>query len=64
MFAMLVEVTERALAHCGSHEVLVVGGVGCNKRLQDMMESMASDRFLMLFQFFFTLLERPWCVCF
>ena len=30
-------VAERALAHCGSNEVLIVGGVGCNKRLQEMM---------------------------
>ena len=28
---------ERAMAHCGSEEVLIVGGVGCNKRLQEMM---------------------------
>lgn len=33
IFAMLVEVTERAMAHCGSTEVLLVGGVGCNVRL-------------------------------
>jgi len=44
VFAMLVEITERAMAHCGSHEVLIVGGVGCNKRLQGMMEVMASER--------------------
>ena len=29
IFAMLVEITERAMAHCGSSEVLIVGGVGC-----------------------------------
>ena len=29
LFAMLVEITERAMAHCGSEEVLIVGGVGC-----------------------------------
>lgn len=29
VFAMLVEITERAMAHIGSKEVLVVGGVGC-----------------------------------
>ncbi|MEQ2218523.1 hypothetical protein XENOCAPTIV_004383, partial [Xenoophorus captivus] len=29
VFAMLVEITERAMAHCGSQEVLIVGGVGC-----------------------------------
>lgn len=26
---MLVEITERAMAHCSSQEVLIVGGVGC-----------------------------------
>lgn len=26
---MLVEITERAMAHCGSEEALIVGGVGC-----------------------------------
>ena len=34
IFAMLVEVTERAMAHCGAPDVLIVGGVGCNMRLQ------------------------------
>ena len=29
IFAMLVETTERAMAHCGHREVLIVGGVGC-----------------------------------
>lgn len=29
VFAMLVEVTERAMAHVGAQEVLIVGGVGC-----------------------------------
>lgn len=29
VFAMLVEITERAMAHVGSSEVLIVGGVGC-----------------------------------
>ncbi|GAB9468286.1 hypothetical protein Gpo141_00005606 [Globisporangium polare] len=44
IFAMLVEITERAMAHCGQSEVLIVGGVGCNMRLQDMMEIMAKER--------------------
>ncbi|XP_064610576.1 probable tRNA N6-adenosine threonylcarbamoyltransferase isoform X2 [Liolophura sinensis] len=44
VFAMLVETTERAMAHCGSDEVLIVGGVGCNKRLQEMMAIMAKER--------------------
>ncbi|KAL8796037.1 MAG: hypothetical protein Q9195_001613 [Heterodermia aff. obscurata] len=44
VFAMLVEITERAMAHVGSSQVLIVGGVGCNERLQEMMGMMASDR--------------------
>ena len=44
VFAMLVEITERAMAHVGSSQVLIVGGVGCNERLQEMMSMMASDR--------------------
>ncbi|KJE91273.1 O-sialoglycoprotein endopeptidase [Capsaspora owczarzaki ATCC 30864] len=43
-FAMLVETTERAMAHTGATEVLIVGGVGCNKRLQEMMEVMVAER--------------------
>lgn len=44
LFAMLVEITERAMAHVGSRQVLVVGGVGCNERLQEMMGIMSRDR--------------------
>ncbi|CAI2374415.1 unnamed protein product [Moneuplotes crassus] len=44
IFAMLVEITERAMAHCNSDSVLLVGGVGCNVRLQQMMEVMAQER--------------------
>ena len=44
MFAMLVEITERAMAHTNSNEVLLVGGVGCNIRLQEMMSQMAKER--------------------
>lgn len=44
LFAMLVETTERAMAHCGSEEVLIVGGVGCNERLQEMMGIMCKER--------------------
>ena len=41
---MLIETTERALAHCGVNEVLIVGGVGCNERLQAMMREMLRER--------------------
>ena len=44
IFAMLVETTERAMSHCGSSEVLIVGGVGCNERLQEMMGIMCKER--------------------
>ncbi|XP_071447511.1 probable tRNA N6-adenosine threonylcarbamoyltransferase isoform X2 [Hetaerina americana] len=44
VFAMLVEITERAMAQFGSDEVLVVGGVGCNERLQQMMAEMCRER--------------------
>ncbi|KAL2889507.1 tRNA N6-adenosine threonylcarbamoyltransferase [Ceratocystis lukuohia] len=44
IFSMLVEITERAMAHVGSHQVLIVGGVGCNERLQEMMGLMAKER--------------------
>lgn len=44
IFAMLVETTERAMAHTGADTVLIVGGVGCNRRLQDMMEAMVTER--------------------
>ncbi|KIK71121.1 hypothetical protein GYMLUDRAFT_235489 [Collybiopsis luxurians FD-317 M1] len=44
VFAMLVEITERAMAHIGSKEVLIVGGVGSNERLQQMMGIMAQER--------------------
>jgi N6-L-threonylcarbamoyladenine synthase len=44
IFAMLVEITERTMAHCGQNSVLIVGGVGCNRRLQDMMADMVADR--------------------
>lgn len=44
MFAMLVETVERAMALTNSKQVLLVGGVGCNLRLQEMMETMAKER--------------------
>jgi len=43
-FAMLVEVTERAVAHTGKKEVLLTGGVAANKRLTEMLEIMCKER--------------------
>jgi N6-L-threonylcarbamoyladenine synthase len=48
VFSALVEVTERAMAFSSSKEVLIVGGVGCNLRLQEMMGAMAKERGSML----------------
>jgi len=44
VFAMLVEVSERAMAHCEKKELLLGGGVACNKRLQEMCKKMCSER--------------------
>lgn len=44
LFSMLVEITERAMAHVESNQVLIVGGVGSNERLQEMMALMVKDR--------------------
>lgn len=32
------------MAHVGANEVLIVGGVGCNERLQEMMSIMCKER--------------------
>jgi N6-L-threonylcarbamoyladenine synthase len=44
VFAMLMEVTERAVAHCDKKELLLGGGVACNKRLQEMAKIMCKER--------------------
>lgn len=43
-FAMLVEVTERAMAHAEKEEAMLVGGVGANKRLGEMLNMMCEER--------------------
>jgi N6-L-threonylcarbamoyladenine synthase/protein kinase Bud32 len=43
-FAMCVEVTERAMSLAGKTEALLVGGVGANRRLQEMLRTMCDDR--------------------
>lgn len=43
-FAMLTEVTERAMAHTEKDEVLLGGGVVRNKRLFEMVNIMAEER--------------------
>jgi len=44
VFAMLTEVSERALAHCEKNELVLGGGVACNKRLQEMCRIMCEER--------------------
>ena len=43
-FDMLAEVSERALAHTEKKELLLVGGVVSNKRLQEIFQTMCEDR--------------------
>lgn len=43
-FAMCAEVAERALAHSGKKELLLVGGVGANKHFCEMLELMCKER--------------------
>ena len=42
-FSMLTEVAERALAHTEKREVLLTGGVGANKRLQAMLNTISKE---------------------
>jgi len=43
-FAMLGEISERALAHCEKNELLLIGGVAANKRLAQMLDTMCKER--------------------
>ncbi len=49
-FSMLVEVTERALSQTKKTELLLAGGVGANKRLQNMLATMCEERGAQFFQ--------------
>jgi N6-L-threonylcarbamoyladenine synthase/protein kinase Bud32 len=44
IYAMLVEVTERALAHTNKKQVLITGGVAASRRLKQMMNKMCRER--------------------
>ncbi|MFH0835309.1 MAG: KEOPS complex N(6)-L-threonylcarbamoyladenine synthase Kae1 [Candidatus Micrarchaeota archaeon] len=44
VYAMLVEVSERAMAHCGKKELLLGGGVACSKILQEKTRTMCEER--------------------
>ncbi len=56
-FAMLTEVTERAMAHTGKDQVLLGGGVAQNNRLREMVKEMAQARGAEMF-----VPERKYCV--
>jgi len=43
-FAMLAEVAERAMAHTGKSELILIGGVAANKRLCEMLSIMCKER--------------------
>ena len=44
LFAMLCEVTERAMAHSNKKEALLIGGVAANQRLIEMLNIMCKER--------------------
>ena len=46
---MMVEVAERAMAHCSKKELVLGGGVACNRRLQEMCKIMCRERDAKLF---------------
>ena len=41
---MLLEVAERAVAHTDKNELVVGGGVACNKRFKEMTRIMCKER--------------------
>lgn len=43
-FAMITEVSERALAHTKKQELILIGGVAANKRLIEMLNIMCKER--------------------
>ena len=43
-FSACIEVAERAMAHTGKSELLLGGGVACNKRLREMASVMCEER--------------------
>ena len=44
IFSMLIEVSERAIAHTEKEEILLVGGVAKNSKLKNMFKIMCKDR--------------------
>lgn len=44
-FSMLVEVTERAIAHANKREVMLCGGVAANSRLREMLSVMSEEHY-------------------
>jgi len=49
VFAMLLEVAERAVFHCNKKELLLGGGVACNARFKEMAKIMAKEASIKLF---------------
>lgn len=45
-FAMLCEVTERAISYTGKDEVLLCGGVAANKKLREMLKQMCDEHYV------------------
>ena len=49
-FSMVVEVTERALAHAQKREIMLCGGVAANRRLREMVSVMAEEHYAEFYQ--------------
>lgn len=49
-FAMVSEITERALAHSKKIDVMLCGGVAANSRLRDMISIMAEEHYAEFYQ--------------
>lgn len=45
-FSMLLEVTERAIAHAKKREILLCGGVAANTRLREMLSVMSEEHYV------------------
>jgi N6-L-threonylcarbamoyladenine synthase/protein kinase Bud32 len=49
-FAMVTEITERALAHSKKREVMLCGGVAANSRLREMISVMTEEHYAQFYQ--------------
>ncbi|OAF70036.1 hypothetical protein A3Q56_02212 [Intoshia linei] len=51
VLSIIVEITEKAMLDAQANQILIIGQISENKRLQDMMTSMAKDNCSVVFEF-------------